>query len=848
MSAKAGRGTKVVTHSSKQTRPTIGVLMGWETYVWTLHGFARTVYRGLQAAARDHDCNLLLSCGVNYLVGAAYRTLPAWPIPSEDTRFVPVGPWNTDGLIIITPLLNIARSDYIQELAASGYRMVFIGPGEGHPAMIPDNAGGVREAMAHLVQHGHRRIAFIGDQGKEGEDMYERFQAYRAAVREFGLAYEADLILGGGSEPTAIASINQCLEVGVSFTAVMATNDDAAIGVLTALREAGYRVPEDIALIGFDDRVEAAGSVPPLTTVHYPTYEAGYQGLELLLNQIAGRATPSKNVVLPTHLVVRRSCGCLADTVSLTTRPVEPEVASAHAWLIEEVSASVLNRSQGLSAHDVHEMAGQLVEAFIAELKGNSTSFSLALIQVLERLEQANESAHAWQAALSTLEDRAPMLADTIGNVEREKVHRLLRAARITISENAEQRYTHMMSRQFLTSYFEGVLSSRLLAVLDEAQVPNVLAAYLPEIYIRYAWVFFFEPEQTDPVAHSRLLPGPDQLPERFPSREFPPAGLYPASEAFQLAVLPLVIDDELAGYVAFEAGNLEPCAAIVWQLAAAVKSARLHADQKRHALELQEAYQALQANQARLLAAEKMASLGRLTAGIAHEMNTPLSAVRAALAQLEEAAREYQRSIGDPSVTNTDHQEIAQEMLENAQLASKAAERAVSFVRSIKTQTRDFGPRDQQLFDAGPVVRDALLLLGHALRHSHCVATLEAPQTLVEVSGSPSRLAQVVTNLLTNALEASVEKGGGPITVWLGPTRTGVELRVSDQGMGIAPEVLPKIFDPLFTTKAFGEGTGLGLTIVHDIVTGEFGGRIEVSTRLGEGTTFTIIFPVAHP
>jgi len=110
-----------------------------------------------------------------------------------------------------------------------------------------------------------------------------------------------------------------------------------------------------------------------------------------------------------------------------------------------------------------------------------------------------------------------------------------------------------------------------------------------------------------------------------------------------------------LAGYVVFDAGNLEPCATIVWQLAATVKSARLHADQERRALELQGAYQALQTNQAQLLAAEKMASLGRLTAGIAHEMNTPLSAVRAALAQLEASVKEYQRSIGDATVTGDD-------------------------------------------------------------------------------------------------------------------------------------------------------------------------------------------------
>jgi DNA-binding LacI/PurR family transcriptional regulator/signal transduction histidine kinase len=832
-----------MTTSKKQVRPTLGVLIGWEAYAWILHGFVRLVFRGIQAAARARDCNVLLSCGV--YGGISYQMRPAWPVVSPDTRFVPVGPWNTDGLIVVTPLLSPERSDYIQQVVASGHPVVFIGPGEGRPAVIPDNASGVHEAVAHLVEHGHRRILFVGDRGKEGEDMWERFEAYQAAIHEFGLADDPDLVTDGGSEMSAIASMKRVLQSDLSFTAVLATNDDAAFGVLMALREAGRRVPEEIAVVGFDDRMEAAGSSPPLTTVHYPMYEVGYRAVEMTLDRLAGKMTEPQIVKLPTQLVVRRSCGCLADAVPFIARLPELNIQSARGRLIEKVSLSVLSRSRALSSDEVHDMAGRLVEAFLAGLHGEPVTFLVTLMEILGQLEQADESAHAWQAALSALEDEGPALAEERGRLAlSETAHAMLREARVAISENAERRYTRLMSRQFVLSYEEGVLSTNLLAAVDTSQIPQVLASRLPALGIHHAHVFFFEPEEDDPVAQSRLLPGPGQRPERFSSREFPPLGLYPASEAFQLALLPLAIEDELAGYVALEAGNLEPGAAIVGQLAAAVKSARLHADQARRALELQEAYQALQANQARLLAAEKMASLGRLTAGIAHEMNTPLSAVRAALAQLEESAREYQRSVGDATVTGDDHQEIAQEMLETIQLATKAAERAVSFVRSIKTQTRDFGPRDQQLFDAVPVIRDALLLLGHALRRAKCVTNLEMSQASVEFLGSPGRLAQVVTNLVTNALEASMEKGGGPISVWLGTSLAGVELRISDQGMGIAPEVLPKIFDPLFTTKPFGEGTGLGLTIVHDIVTGEFGGRIEVKTRLGEGTTFTVIFP----
>jgi signal transduction histidine kinase len=98
-----------------------------------------------------------------------------------------------------------------------------------------------------------------------------------------------------------------------------------------------------------------------------------------------------------------------------------------------------------------------------------------------------------------------------------------------------------------------------------------------------------------------------------------------------------------------------------------------------------------------------------------------------------------------------------------------------------------------------------------------------------------------VVTNLVTNAIDASRAKGGGPILLSLGQQDGIVVLKVADQGHGIPSEIINRIFDPMFTTKPFGEGTGLGLSIVHDIVTTDYRGAIEVDTEVGRGTTFTL-------
>jgi signal transduction histidine kinase len=136
------------------------------------------------------------------------------------------------------------------------------------------------------------------------------------------------------------------------------------------------------------------------------------------------------------------------------------------------------------------------------------------------------------------------------------------------------------------------------------------------------------------------------------------------------------------------------------------------------------------------------------------------------------------------------------------------------------------------------------LLLLNHALRHAKCAASLETPSETVHLYGSPSRLAQVVTNLVMNAIDASAPKGGGPIMLRLRVAEEVVTLQISDQVTGIPPEFLPKIFKQMFTTKPPGQGTGLGLTIVHQIITGEFGGTVDVESRVGQGTTFTLRFP----
>src|SRR5690606_30393529 len=124
---------------------------------------------------------------------------PAWPTNSAEGDFVPIGPWNTDGLIIFTPLHSLERSAYVQSLRARGFPVQFVGSGEQGPTLAADNAGGVREALRHLVGHGHREIAFIaGSQDDLAGDTGERLNAYLAALEAHGLPYDPRRVVYGG--------------------------------------------------------------------------------------------------------------------------------------------------------------------------------------------------------------------------------------------------------------------------------------------------------------------------------------------------------------------------------------------------------------------------------------------------------------------------------------------------------------------------------------------------------------------------------------------------------------------------------------------------------------------------
>jgi len=258
----------------------------------------------------------------------------------------------------------------------------------------------------------------------------------------------------------------------------------------------------------------------------------------------------------------------------------------------------------------------------------------------------------------------------------------------------------------------------------------------------------------------------------------------------------------------------------------------RTEALEQRNA-ELHETLEKLRRAQDNLVRSEKLASMGRLVAGIAHEINNPVNAVINSLGPLDELVKKI--AAGDDGSATA----LAKEAEEILVVVQRGASRTKAIVQALHGYARgdDSVQREVNLLRS---VDETLGLLQHRLRHVKVVKEIEPGARIL---GFPGQVDQVLMNLFTNAAQAIGDKGG-TISVVARNQDTSVLLAIADDGPGIPKDVLPHIFDPFFTTKDVGEGSGLGLSIVHGIIE-RHGGHIEVDSQEGQGTKFSISFPL---
>jgi hypothetical protein len=445
-----------------------------------------SVVQGTLSAGRELDARLVV--------------VPGGPVGAPDSRlgannfaYDLVGPGSVLGALVLSSALGNEIGPV--ELATwltrfEGLPVCCMGvPIEGYASVRVDNAAGIRDVVAHLIEaHGKRNIGFVrGPQ--QSEEAEVRLDAYRAALEQHGITPDPRWIAEGDyNRPSGAQAVRTLLDqrrVSVqALDALVCANDYMALGALDELGRRGINVPEQIALSGFDDVASASESRPTLTTVRQPGSELGREGLKQLVLLTSG-ARPDGDRVLPVELKLRRSCGCSTLDVSLlervhtssTTSSFEVSIIQRRQLIIAELSRAAHGSFRAGGADWESALLGALLEE-IREAKPGALSGRVQ--RLLQKVEHAGGDLASLPQVLATLRRQALLcvtrdgkerdsLEDAIADAQIVTTGMLTQATRSAVQ--AELRRARALSREIQEQMFGSPLA-----------VSRVLAEHLPAL------------------------------------------------------------------------------------------------------------------------------------------------------------------------------------------------------------------------------------------------------------------------------------------------------------------------------------------------------------------------------
>ncbi len=275
----------------------IGLFLTRRSHHISSDAFITQTLEGLLDVAHQHDMRLLIDI--------------VEPEHQQEIYLEMARAKRIDGILLSGPRLD---DQALRLLERDGFPTVLIGqlPGTDFCFVDVDNCASADMAVAHLIQLGHRRIACITNAAVSYTAAVDRLRGYRNALEAAGLSYDPALVrYGDFTVDSGYQQMKDLLESGAKFTAAFVASDTLVLGAKAALAERGLRVPQDVALVGFDDLPFAQYLSPPLTTVHLPAVELARQACNLLFCLLQGEQPCCQQTILDTHLVVRASCGAL---------------------------------------------------------------------------------------------------------------------------------------------------------------------------------------------------------------------------------------------------------------------------------------------------------------------------------------------------------------------------------------------------------------------------------------------------------------------------------------------------------------------------------------------------------
>jgi signal transduction histidine kinase/DNA-binding LacI/PurR family transcriptional regulator len=709
----------------------------------------------------------------------------------------------------------------------------------GIPGILIDSYSAMYDMMTHLVEHHHyHKIAFI--QGpKEHYDSKERFRAYCDALNKYQIPFDPDLVSPCGLWELSRATKEvQCFldERNVTPEVIIAPNDNLAIETIKVLQQRGFSVPETIAVVGINDEPTGRVITPPLTTSNINFYERARQAVLTLLKLIDGQTVPAQ-LILPSNLIIRQSCGCTSPAIKLASLSLDTRRSATGCKIPLRVALEsrrdeiYIELLQMLNNPDTQaiRLLEKLLENFIVDLTvATANGFIPQLEQLLIQIGKTGKDIHEWQAVISMLRRQT---ASLLNPAERSKAENLWYQALTMINEIGERflRYCQLVDAEHNWDIHR--FTQRLNTTFEIPELIEIIAEHLQKMDFSTYYLSLYENPQTT-IKQARLVLAQSRqerlaLPPEGVLFELPdlaPADWLNAQAGYSLILIPLYFETNQLGFILLERMpffmNGIVYTSLQIQLSSALWGTLLFQKQKQTERALLEQAQNL---------ARSNADLQQFASVASHDLQEPLRKITVFCGRLKSHAQKYYEQDRD-YIDRMHNAANRLQILINDLLAYSR----------LTTKTQPFTP-----VDLTQITLEVINDLEIKISQTHASVTLEELPT---INADALQMRQLFQNLISNGLKFCREDVPPVIKITAAIQAANYAIAFEDNGIGIEKNYFDRIFflfERLHDRSTY-EGSGIGLAVCKKIVE-RHGGTIIIESNPGEGSRFIVKLPLKN-
>ena len=567
-------------------RPTIAFLVD---RILGTSGYQSQVWRGIIEASHNHDLNVIcytggcLNATMNFDEYEYQRNVIYELIPEKHVDGLIIGAGVIGQYVNFEELSTFCRRYLPLPTVSIGFEVT------GVPSLLADDTTGMQEAITHLIKrHDRRKIAFI--RGPDGSaEAQRRYQAYLNTLEKYGIPEDSSLVTQGdfyrGSGKEAARILLD--ERKVDFDALVGANDSMALAAMEVIQAHGIDVPDDVAVIGYDDVIDANISNPPLTTVRQPMYEIGKRAVEFLITILEGGEVPNREM-MPTTLVQRLSCACEPEPKFDTSLLEEgftlssDDLAAQRDYVVRKVveAYNPPYSQEDLITRNTTDLVDTLFKALTNQ--SDPDEFIILLEKILRHGLMHGADSYQWQYAMSSLNQLTASLVKDVESSRRmadlwRRTNMLLgRIGSLSIS------YTKLQEEHLAEPL--RYTNQALLTTYDMSSLMETIWDRFPDIGIHTCVISLFDdPEDCRKKARFMLsyntegrIDTADEANQPYPAVDLFPEGFLEVDRRQELVVNSLYFRDKIFGYLVLGMYNLdtEMCETLATQISAAIQGA----------------------------------------------------------------------------------------------------------------------------------------------------------------------------------------------------------------------------------------------------------------------------------